>query len=86
MIKDVTLHGVLSGVGHWDRLVKFVESGAVDLDALVGRVFPPVSLDAAFTRLAARDRRRPKVMVRVGTDRESAAAAKAPETARMSVR
>ncbi|MGJ5756536.1 2-desacetyl-2-hydroxyethyl bacteriochlorophyllide A dehydrogenase [Streptomyces puniciscabiei] len=66
VIKDVTLHGVLSGVGYWDRLVEFVESGAVDLDALVDRVFPLDCLDAAFARLAARDRLRPKVMVRVG--------------------
>lgn len=68
VIRDVTLHGVLSGVGHWDRLVAFVESGAVDLDALVDRIFPLDDPDAAFAHLAARDRSRPKVMVRVGAE------------------
>jgi 2-desacetyl-2-hydroxyethyl bacteriochlorophyllide A dehydrogenase len=82
VIKDVTLHGVLSGVGHWDRLVEFVESGAVDLDALVDRVFPLDSLDAAFTHLAARDRLRPKVLVRVGAERTN----RVPEAADAAVR
>ncbi|MFK0120339.1 zinc-binding dehydrogenase [Streptomyces sp. NPDC090994] len=66
VIRDVTLHGVLSGIGYWDRLVALVESGAVDLDALVDRVFPVDDLGAAFARLADAGRARPKVLVRVG--------------------
>ncbi|MFD7904599.1 zinc-binding dehydrogenase [Kitasatospora sp. NPDC059747] len=71
VIKDVTLHAALSGVGYWDRLVELVESGAVDLDPLVDRVFPlesVESLDAAFAHLASPDRRRPKVLVRIGAE------------------
>ncbi|WP_052868999.1 zinc-dependent alcohol dehydrogenase [Streptomyces niger] len=65
VIRDATLHGVLSGIGYWDRLVALVESGAVNLDALVDRVFPLDELDAAFARLADGTRRRPKVLVRI---------------------
>ncbi|MFG2556888.1 zinc-binding dehydrogenase [Streptomyces sp. NPDC048581] len=65
VIRDVTLHGVLSGIGYWDRLVDLVESGAVDLDALVDRAFPLDDLDAAFARLADGGRARPKVLVQV---------------------
>ncbi|MEU0459791.1 hypothetical protein ABZ322_44375 [Streptomyces sp. NPDC006129] len=65
VIRDVTLHGVLSGIGYWDRLVGLVESGAVNLDALVDRVFPLDELDAAFARLADGSRNRPKVLVRI---------------------
>ncbi|MFJ3204013.1 zinc-binding dehydrogenase [Streptomyces sp. NPDC086989] len=68
VIRDVTLHGVLSGIGHWDRLVALVESGAVNLDALVDRVFPLDELDAAFTHLASDRRSRPKVLVRIDAD------------------
>jgi 2-desacetyl-2-hydroxyethyl bacteriochlorophyllide A dehydrogenase len=66
VIRDVTLHGVLSGIGYWDRLVGLVESGAVNLDALVDRVFPLDELDAAFARLTDGNRNRPKVLVRIG--------------------
>ncbi|MDH6547940.1 2-desacetyl-2-hydroxyethyl bacteriochlorophyllide A dehydrogenase [Streptomyces sp. SAI-208] len=65
VIRDVTLHGVLSGIGYWDRLVGLVESGAVNLDALVDRVFPLEELDAAFAHLADGGRDRPKVLVRI---------------------
>ncbi|WP_051790356.1 zinc-dependent alcohol dehydrogenase [Streptomyces sp. NRRL S-1022] len=65
VIRNVTVHGVLSGIGYWDRLVALVESGAVNLDALVDRVFPLDDLDAAFARLADGGRARPKVLVRV---------------------
>ncbi|WP_405943741.1 zinc-binding dehydrogenase [Streptomyces sp. NBC_00932] len=68
VIRDVTLHGVLSGVGHWDRLVGLVQSGAVNLDALVDRIFPLDQLDAAFAHLASGDRARPKVLVRIDLD------------------
>ncbi|MEY9947533.1 zinc-binding dehydrogenase [Kitasatospora sp. GAS1066B] len=66
VIRDVTLHGVLSGIGYWDRLVGLVQSGAVDLDSLVDRVFQLDELDAAFARLAAGNRTRPKVLVQLG--------------------
>ncbi|WP_405970346.1 alcohol dehydrogenase catalytic domain-containing protein [Streptomyces sp. NBC_00988] len=66
VIRDVTLHGVLSGIGYWDRLITLVESGAVDLDTLVDRVFPVDDLDAAFARLADGGRARPKVLIQVG--------------------
>ncbi|MFJ2821346.1 zinc-binding dehydrogenase [Streptomyces toxytricini] len=65
VIRDATVHGVLSGIGHWDRLVGLVESGAVDLDALVDRVFPLAEPDAAFARLADGTRTRPKILVRM---------------------
>ncbi|MEW2620832.1 alcohol dehydrogenase catalytic domain-containing protein [Streptomyces sp. NPDC048106] len=65
VIRDVTLHGVLSGLGHWDRLVGLVGSGAVNLDALVDRVFPLDGLDAAFARLTDGERARPKVLVQL---------------------
>ncbi|MEU8704928.1 alcohol dehydrogenase catalytic domain-containing protein [Streptomyces sp. NPDC048565] len=74
VIRDVTLHGVLSGIGYWDRLIGLVRSGAVNLDALVDRVYPLDELDAAFARLAAGNRARPKVLVQIG----SPAAADAP--------
>ncbi|MGW2836202.1 zinc-dependent alcohol dehydrogenase [Streptomyces sp. NPDC001493] len=73
VIRDVTLHGVLSGIGYWDRLVALVESGVVNLDPLVDRVFPVDDLDAAFARLSDGGRARPKVMVRIGPAREDAA-------------
>ncbi|MGW1132467.1 zinc-dependent alcohol dehydrogenase [Streptomyces griseoluteus] len=65
VIRDVTLHGVLSGIGYWERLVDLVASGAVNLDALVDRVYPLDELDAAFARLADGGRVRPKVLVRM---------------------
>ncbi|MFD5400357.1 zinc-dependent alcohol dehydrogenase [Streptomyces griseorubiginosus] len=65
VIQDATLHGVLSGIGYWDRLVGLVESGAVNLDALVDRIFPLDQLDAAFAHLADGSRSRPKVLVRI---------------------
>ncbi|WP_030158154.1 zinc-dependent alcohol dehydrogenase [Streptomyces sp. NRRL S-244] len=68
VIRDVTVHGVLSGIGYWDRLVALVERGAVDLDALVDRVFLLGELDAAYARLADGTRGRPKVLVRLGPD------------------
>ncbi|MBF9067499.1 zinc-dependent alcohol dehydrogenase [Streptacidiphilus fuscans] len=65
VIRDATLHGVLSGIGYWERLVGLVESGAVNLDALVDQVFPLDEVDAAFARLADGSRSRPKVLVRI---------------------
>lgn len=65
VIRDVTLHGVLSGIGYWGQLVDLVESGAVNLDVLVDRVFPLDELDAAFVHLADGNRNRPKVLVRI---------------------
>lgn len=66
VIRDVTLHGVLSGIGYWSRLVDLVESGAVNLDALVDRIFPFDELGSAFSHLADGSRNRPKVLVRIG--------------------
>lgn len=62
VIQDATLHGVLSGVGYWNPLIALIESGRVDLDALVDRVFPLDDVDAAFAHLAAA-RARPKVLI-----------------------
>ncbi len=73
VVKNVTLHGVLSGIGYWDRLVALVESGAVNLDALVDRVYPLDDLDAAFDRLTDGARLRPKVLVRISAVTEHSA-------------
>ncbi|QIS11617.1 zinc-dependent alcohol dehydrogenase [Nocardia arthritidis] len=67
VIKDLTVHGVLSGVGHWDALIALVRAGAVNLDALVDRVYPIDLAAAAFDRLAERGRSRPKVLLHFDT-------------------
>ncbi|MFF2863695.1 zinc-binding dehydrogenase [Streptomyces rubiginosohelvolus] len=81
VIRDVTLHGVLSGIGHWDRLVHLVGTGAVELDALVDRVFPIHDLDAAFARLAEGGRSRPKVLVRMAPSADGGTSGREPAEA-----
>ncbi|TDD48046.1 hypothetical protein E1263_33795 [Kribbella antibiotica] len=76
VIRDITLHGVLSGIGYWDRLVALVESGAVNLDALVEQVFPLDDLDAAFTHLESSGRARPKIVVQMDPELGDVASAR----------
>ncbi|GAA3353231.1 alcohol dehydrogenase catalytic domain-containing protein [Saccharopolyspora gregorii] len=65
VIKNVTMHAVLSGIGCWEELITFVESGLVRLDPLVDSAFSRSEVGAAFQRLASSGRRRPKILIRM---------------------
>lgn len=73
VIQDATLHGVLSGVGYWDPLIELVDSGAVNLDALVDTVYPLAAIDRAFAHLASGQRARPKVLISLVPETTAAA-------------
>ncbi|MFH9422933.1 zinc-binding dehydrogenase [Streptomyces sp. NPDC017529] len=63
VLGNVTLHAVLSGVGHWQDLLAAVGSGAVRLAPLIDTVVPFDEAVRAFERLADRGRPRPKVLI-----------------------
>lgn len=66
VLRDLTLHGVLSGIAHWDALLGAVASGALRLTPLIDAVLPHERADRAYRRLAEGDRTRPKVLLRMG--------------------
>ncbi len=63
VVRDLSVVGVLSGVGHWEELVDLVVAGHVDLDAMVDRVVPLEDVRSAYERLADPLRVRPKVLL-----------------------
>lgn len=63
VVRDLSIVGVLSGVGHWEELVDLVVAGHVDLDAMVDRVVPLDDVRGAYDRLADPARVRPKVLL-----------------------
>ncbi|WP_280401418.1 zinc-dependent alcohol dehydrogenase [Nocardia carnea] len=63
VLKNAEVHGVLSGIEQWDRLIALVGAGKVDLGRLVESEFPPARAADAFALLGSRDKSRPKVMI-----------------------
>ncbi|MEU9481059.1 alcohol dehydrogenase catalytic domain-containing protein [Streptomyces sp. NPDC048191] len=65
VLRDLTLHGVLSGVAHWEPLLEAVATGALRLAPLIDTVVPLDRPDEAYRRLAEGGRTRPKVLLRL---------------------
>lgn len=63
VIKDAELHGILGGVGQFERTVELFASGAVRVAELIDRVVPAATAAEAFDALVAGGRSRPKVML-----------------------
>ncbi|WP_411152929.1 zinc-dependent alcohol dehydrogenase [Streptomyces sp. A30] len=63
VLRDITLHGVLSGIAHWKPLLDAVASGALRLSPLIDAVLPYDRPRDAYLRLADGGRTRPKVLL-----------------------
>ncbi|MEO3798763.1 alcohol dehydrogenase catalytic domain-containing protein [Nonomuraea sp. B1E8] len=70
VVKSATVHGVLSGIDDWDRLLGVIGRGGVALAPLIDHVYPYRRADEAFERLAQPDRARPKVLLDFGSEEE----------------
>ncbi|WP_170225759.1 zinc-dependent alcohol dehydrogenase [Pseudonocardia cypriaca] len=66
VMKNLEVHGVLSGIEQWDALLRLVVHGHVDLGALIDGVLPLASAGDALTALAGGRRSRPKVLLEIG--------------------
>lgn len=66
VMKNLEVHGLLSGIEQWDGLLRLVVDGHVDLGALIDRVLPLASAGEALTALAGGRRSRPKVLLEIG--------------------
>lgn len=67
-LKDITLHGVLHGLDHYERVAEVVADG-FDADALIDSVVPWTEVEEAFRRLEERDLQRPKIIIDLTTMR-----------------
>lgn len=65
VVKNVTLHAVLSGIGYWADMLEFVEKRLLRLEPLVDSIHSRSEVGAAFGQLAASGRRRPKILLRM---------------------
>lgn len=66
VLKNASVHGVLSGIEQWDRLIRLVARRAVDLEALIDTVLPLSEAGEALAALAEGRRTRPKVLLEIG--------------------
>ena len=65
VVKNATLHAVLSGIGYWADMLEFVKKRALRLEPLVDSVHSRFEVGAAFGQLSASGRRRPKTLLRM---------------------
>ena len=65
MVKNATLHAVLSGIEYWADMLEFVKKRALRLEPLVDSVHSRFEVGAAFGQLSASGRRRPKILLRM---------------------
>lgn len=63
VLKNVTVHAVLSGIDQWDRLIGLVAAGAVRLEPLVESIHAPEQVSDAFEALLSPHKSRPKVLI-----------------------
>ncbi|WP_338892196.1 zinc-dependent alcohol dehydrogenase [Rhodococcus sovatensis] len=63
VLKNATIHAVLSGIDHWDRLIGLVARGSVLLKPLVENTFQPHQATDAFNALLSPNKKRPKVLI-----------------------
>ncbi len=63
VIKNVTIHAVLSGIEQWDRLIEATVRGTVKLDTLVEEIVPYSNATQAFDALSRPGKKRPKVLL-----------------------
>lgn len=65
VVKNATLHAVLSGIGYWADMLEFVEKRQLLLEPLIDSVHSRSEVGAAFGQLSASGRRRPKILLRM---------------------
>jgi 2-desacetyl-2-hydroxyethyl bacteriochlorophyllide A dehydrogenase len=61
--KDAEIHGILGGVGQFERTVELFAAGAVQVAGLIDRVVPSTTAADAYDVLLAGARARPKVLI-----------------------
>lgn len=66
VLKNASVHGVLSGIEQWDRLIRLVAHRAVHLGALIHAVLPLSAAGEALAALAGGRSTRPKVLLEIG--------------------
>lgn len=62
--KDLEIHGVLGGVGHYATAVHAVTTGALNAAALIDTIYELDEISTAYQQLAEPGRSRPKVLLR----------------------
>lgn len=65
VLKNAVVHGVLSGIDQWDRLIALVSRGRVDLAALIDSVLPLSAAKEALAALGNGRRERPKILLEI---------------------
>lgn len=68
VMKNVSIEAVYSGIHHWEALVSLVHRANIDLEALIGTVYPFNQFDVAFDSLSSPSKAEPKTLLRVGVD------------------
>jgi 2-desacetyl-2-hydroxyethyl bacteriochlorophyllide A dehydrogenase len=66
--KDAEIHGILGGVGQFERTVELFGAGAIQVAGLIDRVVPSTTAADAYDVLLAGVRARPKVLLEFDAD------------------